>query len=107
MDQSKQPDQNGQEEGPQSVRPSAFKKMPLDLRLTATPEERELVYRLRYRVYIDEMKRDLQAGVDHQNQRICDPLDQTALLLAAFHQGSVVGTCRLNFTCDPAFQYSS
>ena len=40
-----------------------------------TPEEREAIYRFRYGVYVEELKRAI-GGVDHRRRRVCDADDE-------------------------------
>lgn len=61
--------------------------------------EREAVFRLRYEVYARELQRP-QRYVDHEAQRIEEPLDHSAVLFAAVANGSVVGTVRCNYARD-------
>src|SRR5665213_76010 len=41
----------------------------------ATAAEREAVYRFRYRIYVDELGREI-GGVDHAGRRVCDDEDE-------------------------------
>lgn len=45
----------------------------IEIREVTTAEERERVYRFRYKVYVEEMKR-LQQYADHDKKEICEPL---------------------------------
>ena len=70
------------------------------IRQVETEEEREAVYRFRYKVYIEEMGRP-QKYADHTNRRICEPLDDKAIIIAAFDSNqNIIGTVRKNFASD-------
>lgn len=43
--------------------------------IARTKEEREAIYRFRYRIYAEELQREI-GGVDHANRRICDDEDE-------------------------------
>lgn len=66
-----------------------------------TAAAREAVYRFRYEVYVREMRR-LEPLACHRRGRLTDPLDQTALVLAATDpaSGRTVGTIRSNLLRD-------
>jgi GNAT superfamily N-acetyltransferase len=64
----------------------------------ASPEARA-VYRLRYDVYVDELART-QRFADHDAREIVEPLDRDAVLLAAYDDGAVVGSVRVNYARD-------
>jgi hypothetical protein len=68
-----------------------------------TPAEREAVYSLRYRVYVEHMKRK-QVWADHERRRIEEPLDLTGCVLGAFDGGRLVGTGRVNTTGNTTFE---
>lgn len=69
-----------------------------------TPEDREAVYRFRYRVYVEEMGRP-QKYADHAWKRIEEPLDGHAHVLAAFNGDHLVGTVRYNLGSEGGFDY--
>ncbi|MFH1531275.1 MAG: GNAT family N-acetyltransferase [Pseudomonadota bacterium] len=66
-----------------------------------TEEEREQLFRFRYRIYAEELKKRLP-GMDHEQRTYHDAQDDYALLLAAVDQdtGRVVGTARTMRTGD-------
>src|SRR5580765_4960199 len=68
-------------------------------------ELREQVFRLRYDVYVGEMRRALPA--DHAMRRYTDPSDETAVILAAVERDSkrVVGTIRGNWLRNGGMQW--
>ena len=82
------------------------KRPSIQLRLASNNAEREAIYRFRYRVYVEEMKRP-QRYADQERKRIVEPLDRTGRILGAFLEDeTVVGTCRLNYTSDSEFEYA-
>lgn len=73
-----------------------------EIRLAVTPPDRLAVFRLRYAIYIEEMGRPLKK-VNHADKVLVDSLDvPEAILLAAWHEGQIVGTARTNYlrNCD-------
>jgi Acetyltransferase (GNAT) domain len=71
--------------------------MPIQIKLVTDPEDLEIVYQFRYAIYVEEMSR-VQIYADHKQKRICEPLDATASIFAAYQNGSIVGTLRLNYS---------
>jgi GNAT superfamily N-acetyltransferase len=71
------------------------------VRVAASAADREAAYRLRYRVYVDELG-FRQTHADHECGWVKDPLDESAILVVALSFGRVVGTVRTNFAreCD-------
>jgi predicted GNAT family N-acyltransferase len=69
----------------------------LEIRLAETAEEREQVFRLRYKVYIEEMGKTSHYA-DDKHKTIIEPLDSSAKIFAAFSNGQVVGTARTNLS---------
>lgn len=67
---------------------------------TASPQEMEQVYRLRYDIYVQEMGRRQTWAKDGE---IREPLDDTGVVVVARHRGEVIGTCRVNFSGDSRF----
>lgn len=65
------------------------------VRAAATAQDRERLFRFRYQVYVEEMRR-LQKHADHVHRRIIEPFDATAHLLIAETGSTVVGTLRTN-----------
>jgi hypothetical protein len=64
-------------------------------RVTETVD-RESVFCFRYSIYCEEMHRP-QPHADHVRRMISEPLDQTALIYAAFRGNQVLGTIRSNY----------
>jgi predicted GNAT family N-acyltransferase len=72
------------------------------VRVAASAAEREAVYRLRYEVYVEELR--MFGGVaDHAARRLTDPHDERSRLLLATVDGEPVGTLRLTWGGDGAF----
>lgn len=71
--------------------------MAIDIIDAVDPHVREAVFRFRYDIYVREMRRR-QKDADHARCRVEDPLDRTALLLAAVDtvSGRIAGTARGN-----------
>jgi hypothetical protein len=76
--------------------------MSAQIRVAQTAQEKEEVYRFRYRVYVEEMGR-VQEYADHLNKRIEEPLDQTGRILMACDDTGVVGTLRHNVGSHAGF----
>jgi len=70
--------------------------MAIDIRLPATEEDFEAIYRLRYDVYVTELGYS-QRHADHVRRRIVEPMDNGASLLGAFDGSVLVGTLRTNY----------
>jgi hypothetical protein len=70
--------------------------MNIDTRLVSDPADLEKVFRFRYGIYIDEMKRSQQYA-NHQLRTIYEPLDQGAVNFAAYEESTIVGAVRLNW----------
>ncbi|MGB8698441.1 MAG: GNAT family N-acetyltransferase, partial [Thermosynechococcaceae cyanobacterium] len=51
----------------------------------------------RFKLYPEEMSR-IQFYADHEKKRIFEPLDATASIFAAYENGAIVGTLRLNYS---------
>lgn len=66
-----------------------------EVRFVESRKEKEAVFRFRYSIYVDEMKRP-QRYADHERRWITDPLDEYADILAVWQGDDVVGTVRMN-----------
>ena len=71
--------------------------MPIQIKLVTDPDQLEEVYRFYYTIYVEEMSR-IQFYADHEQKRIFEPLDATANIFAAYQNGSIIGTLRLNYS---------
>jgi len=69
--------------------------MSISIRIAEGKEEKEKVYRLRYKVYIEEMKRTSKY-MDTKRKTIEDPFDDDSVIFYAEDEGKVVGTLRMN-----------
>jgi hypothetical protein len=65
----------------------------------STDAEREEVFRFRYDIYVDELKRYVDIA-DHENRRLVEPDDEFAHLYLIRHHGRVIGTARLSWGAD-------
>src|SRR5437879_5817123 len=65
---------------------------------------RECAYRLRYRVYVEIMKRT-QLYADHSTRKIYEPLDERGAVYLAVFNGKMIGTIRRNLLDDATTQY--
>ncbi len=68
----------------------------ISLSIAETPEEREDIFRFRYRIYVEELGKYALSSADSGNQILRDELDDTATLFQARKGGEIVGTLRLN-----------
>lgn len=67
----------------------------IEIGIAATPEEKREIYRLRYRIYIEEMDMQLTSA-DHVNSLLSDELDEWGILLYAKAGEEYIGTLRVN-----------
>src|SRR5215470_8063648 len=74
-----------------------------EVRHATSAEERDAVYALRYAVYAEERALEHLVNVDHERKVLCDPLDESGLLLYAIRGDEVLGTIRLNTAARTAF----
>ena len=78
-----------------------------DIRLAHADTDRSAVYAFRYNVIINELGVRL-ATADNARRVVIDSEDRTAHLLAAYDDGRVIGTVRMNVLADgPAEPHSS
>lgn len=77
---------------------------PIRIRRAETAEDRERIYRFRYEIYVEEMRR-VQKYADHERRRIEEPLDATAHLMIAERDGRTLGTLRTNFARETDLGY--
>lgn len=69
--------------------------MALAITIATTDEELSTVYRLRYEVYVREMRRHSDKA-DHLREQLSDELDRHGYSLLALDDGRAVGTARWN-----------
>ena len=68
----------------------------MQVRVAETPQEREDIFRFRYKVYVEDLKKEVP-GADHAGKLVRDEEDEPGLLLYISDEaGNVVGTLRLN-----------
>ncbi len=75
---------------------------PPTIRPAETDRDRDAVYRLRYRVYVQEMNR-YGSIADHETQRLVEPDDARSRLYLAGDGEEAVGTMRLTWGGDGPF----
>jgi GNAT superfamily N-acetyltransferase len=69
----------------------------ITVRRASSQGDREKIFRLRYEIYVEEMRRR-QTHADHALRFIEEPFDDaSAVLLLAEQDGEAVGTVRINF----------
>ena len=69
------------------------------VRPAASAADYDALYRLRYRVYVEELG-FTQVYADHGRRTVRDPLDATAITLIAEIDGAIIGTVRTNVAGD-------
>src|SRR4051794_24808022 len=74
----------------------------ITIRLAESREDLEKLYRFRYAIYVEEMKRP-QRYADHQRKRIQEPLDSLAANFIALKDDEIVGCIRWNGGQDAYF----
>lgn len=79
--------------------------MGIEIKLAETPEEKDAIFRLRYKIYVEEMKISLHA--DHEQRKIVDFLDKNGNLFYAKTNGDIVATGRVNFGKDSPLELES
>jgi len=70
--------------------------MNIEIKQVTTQAEREQVFRLRYRVYVEEIGAQMTYA-DHAHKKIEEPLDRQGTILGAFLNGGLVGSVRINW----------
>jgi GNAT superfamily N-acetyltransferase len=76
----------------------------LTVMLADTPTLKREVYRFRYKIYIEQMKRR-QIYADHGARLVEEPMDASARNYIAFKGDAPVGIIRANMADDPAMAY--
>ncbi|WP_416667681.1 cyclic nucleotide-binding domain-containing protein [Egbenema bharatensis] len=64
--------------------------------IATTSEEKQQIYRFRYQVYVEEMRKKPKAA-NHTARILTDPLDETSILLYVTHADEIIATLRRNF----------
>ena len=75
-----------------------------DVLLADTPELKRAVYRFRYRIYVEQMKRR-QLHADHVARLVEEPMDRAARNYIAVKGDEPVGVIRANMADDPDMSY--
>jgi predicted GNAT family N-acyltransferase len=74
----------------------------LEIRFAETAADREAVYRLRYEIYVEEL-RVFGESSDHDERRLAEEVDDVSRLLLATDDGVPVGTLRVTLGAETAF----
>lgn len=72
------------------------------IRFAETPEEQHAAYRLRYKTYVQTMGR-FTDSCDHTRQELKDEYDETARIVVAIKNNTVIGTLRVLWGSDLPF----
>ncbi len=75
--------------------------MLIHVRFAETQADQTAIYRLRYQIYIEELRRKEPA--DHDRRLMPDPPGRKSRLLLTEHDGAVIGTLRLDWGGDGQF----
>ncbi len=75
-----------------------------DIKIASSDQELDAIYRFRYRIYVEEMGRT-QHYANSALRIIRDPLDDTAINLAAWMNNEVAGVIRNNASSDGPLGY--
>jgi predicted GNAT family N-acyltransferase len=76
--------------------------MPATLRFAETEADHEVIFRLRYEIYVEEMGYAFP-GVDHRGRRLAEPLPRPTRRLMAEDDGALVGTLQFNWGAECPF----
>jgi hypothetical protein len=77
--------------------------MDIEIRPAADEVEREAAYRLRYRIYVEEMNR-YRGSADHERKLLVEEDDaKSRIYVAVNHAGEIVGTMRWTWGGDAPF----
>lgn len=68
-------------------------KSSIQIRVATHNWEKEMIFRFRYNIFIEEMSK--QCFVDHKNKKMRDELDDQSILLYAVSDSNIVGTSRI------------
>lgn len=73
-----------------------------EVRLATTQEEREAIYRFRYKIYIEEKKK-YHIPADHEQKRMYDEADAYSALYYILENGNMISSVRAMRGTDGAF----
>lgn len=68
---------------------------PVEICIAVSPEEKLAIYRLRYRIYAEELSWNVP-GMEHDKKLLSDDLDDLAILVYAKIGSRLIGTVRVN-----------
>ncbi|GMA98580.1 GNAT family N-acetyltransferase [Pelosinus sp. IPA-1] len=77
------------------VRTSEGSENCIKIKKASTKREREAIYKLRYRVYVEEMGKTPMLSANHKEKKIVDAVDDQSVLLYAQLGAEVIGTIRV------------
>jgi len=69
----------------------------MEIKIATTPEEKQAIYELRYRCYIEELGWQYQ-NADQERRHLRDEGDEMGTLYYASDEGRVIATCRVHFS---------
>lgn len=72
------------------------------IRMLISPDDLQAAYRFRYRVYVQEMRRNSRHA-NHEIQQLRHPLDDTGVNIAAVDDPLIIGVIRNNIGPDSSF----
>lgn len=75
----------------------------IQIKIALTPAEKQAVYRLRYKVYVEEMAKE-KIIADYSNKMLYDDFDGWGILIYAQIDSKIIGTARVNvgnLSCFP------
>jgi predicted GNAT family N-acyltransferase len=75
------------------------------IRFTRSQEERQAAYQLRYKTYVKTMGR-FNNSCDHDRQELHDEYDKTARIIIAVKNNKIIGTLRVLWGKDLAFDHN-
>jgi len=74
---------------------SADQEVSIQIGIAETDAEKEKIFRLRYEIYIEELKRKPNLA-NHRSKQLVDEIDHWAILLYAKVGTEYIGTMRVN-----------
>ena len=78
-----------------NVRTSEVSENRIKIKIASTKREKETIYKLRYRVYVEEMGKAPMLSANHKKKKIVDAVDEQSMLLYAQLGSEVIGTIRV------------
>lgn len=79
-----------------------MRELQMDIRIVQSKAEREAIYAFRYSVYVAEMGIK-QEYADHKAKMIEEPCDASSLIVAAYDDGRLIGTARMQLGTQAMF----